>query len=159
MSIALETEKAQRAAELFEEGYNCAQSVFGAFVPETGMDWETAMLLTSSMGGGVGRMREICGAVSGMALAAGLLWGYASPQAKEGKKAHYALVQKLCGEFSQENSSLICRDLLEDVETVPGGVPEERTAEYYKKRPCKELVASAAAILERELKERGMSRK
>ena len=159
MSIDLDTEKSRRAAGLFEEGYNCAQAVFGAFAEETGMDWETAMLLTSSMGGGIGRLREVCGAVSGMALAAGLLWGYSIPKPGEKKKEHYALIQKLCGEYAAENGSIVCRELLQGVPTTPGGVPEERTPEYYKKRPCKELVASAAAILEQELKERGVQKK
>ena len=155
MAILLETQKAQKARQLFCEGYNCAQAVFGAFAEETGMDWETAMLLTSSMGGGVARMREVCGAVSGMALAAGLLWGYSSPTAQEEKKPHYAGVQKLCGQFIAENGSIVCHQLLEGVLVTAGGVPEQRSESYYKKRPCGELVACAAAILEQELENRG----
>ena len=112
------------------------------------MDRDAAARLSSSFGGGMGRLREVCGAVSGILMAAGVLYGYTSPCDDEAKAAHYALVQKLAEEFRRENGSIICRELLgRDGAEVP--VPEKRTAAYYAQRPCARFVGSAAAILER----------
>lgn len=140
------------AAELFLNGHNCAQSVVVAFCDVTGLDPEFAARLSSSFGGGMGRMREVCGAVSGMLLVAGLLYGYSDPgPGDEAKKAHYQLVQELAGRFRQENGSIICRELLQDPPSDPAPTP--RTAEFYKTRPCARFVVSAARILDEYLAE------
>lgn len=143
----------EKAEALFLEGYNCAQAVVLAFAEEIGMDWETAAKAASPFGGGVGRLREICGCVSGMALVAGLLYGYADPEAKEEKASLYALIQELAGEFKQRKGSIICRELLAGITDDTAPTPEARTAEYYQKRPCPKLAAAAAEILEAKLQE------
>lgn len=138
----------EKAKQLFLEGYNCAQAVFCAFSDELGIDQETAMKISSSFGGGMGRLREVCGAVSGMFMAAGVKYGYSVPGAGDEKKEHYARIQQLAGTFKEKNGSIVCRDLLGLKQQHDGPVPEERTAEYYKKRPCVELVGDAARVLE-----------
>lgn len=147
------SEKAQRAKALFLEGYNCAQAVAGAFAPEMGLSVDAAARLASGFGGGMGRMREVCGAVSGMTLAASALRGYNDLKAGLEKTDTYAMIQELAGRFRAENGSIICRELLGLAR--PEGIPqaEARTPEYYKKRPCPELVALAAQILEEWLAE------
>lgn len=144
---------AQKAMTLFIEGYNCSQSVFLAFSDKYNMDRETASRLASSFGGGLGRMREVCGAVSGMAMVAGMLYGYASPADYEGKSAHYARIQELVHAFSEQNGSYVCRELLGLGQENSSPIPEKRTEEYYKKRPCAELVGVAAAIMEKYIAE------
>ncbi len=139
---------AERAKALFQEGYNCSQSVFLAFADKYDMDRETAARLASSFGGGLGRMREVCGAVSGMAMVAGMLYGYESPTDYEGKSAHYARIQELVHAFEEQNGSFVCRELLGLDRKGDTPIPEKRTEEYYKKRPCAELVGMAASILE-----------
>lgn len=139
-------EKAVLARSYFEKGYNCAQSVLLAFCEETGLDQQTAAKLASPFGGGMGRMREVCGAVSGMLMAQGLLKGYDNPKAKEEKAELYEKVRMLAEEFKNENHSIICRDLLIGVETTPGIIPEERTQQYYERRPCSAYVENAARI-------------
>lgn len=139
--------KAERAKQLFLEGCNCAQAVFLAFA-EDRMDKSTALRLASGFGGGMGGMRGVCGAVSGMFLAYGLLRGSDDPTDRTAKAAHYATLRQLCEEFERRNGSSLCRQLLgldPDFKPQP---PEARTAEYYEKRPCPELVACAAEILE-----------
>lgn len=146
--------KAETAKQLFNEGYNCSQAVLGAFCDELGIDFETALKLSSSFGGGMGRLREVCGAVSGMFMAAGIKYGYASPTDKEAKKEHYELIQKMAEKFREKNGSIVCRELLNGNEGKDTShIPTERTAEFYKKRPCKELVGDAAEIFENILKE------
>ncbi len=144
---------AQKAMTLFKQGYNCSQSVFLAFGDRYHMDEETAAKLASSFGGGLGRMREVCGAVSGMALVAGMLYGYSSPADYEGKSIHYARIQELAHAFREQNGSYVCRELLGLDKKGDSPIPEKRTEEYYKKRPCGELVGMAAAILEEYIKE------
>lgn len=146
--------KAQEAMRHFREGYNCAQSVLLTFCKEAGLGEEQAAALASSFGGGMGRLREVCGAVSGMLLAAGGICGYADPADRAAKTRHYELVQFLAEEFRQAEGSIVCRELLHLEQKSDRPVPEERTAEYYRKRPCAELVGRAACILERYLKER-----
>ena len=144
----------EKAKQLFMSGYNCSQSVVGAFIDDFAIDFDTAMKLSSSFGGGMGRMREVCGAVSGAFMIAGLKCGYCDPCDKAAKSAHYALIQKIAADFKQQNGSIICRVLLEGVGCngkCQGSVPEDRTAAYYKKRPCAELVYIAAKIVEDEL--------
>lgn len=141
----------QKAEMLFKQGYNCSQAVLLAFCDELNMDKETAARLASSFGGGIGRMREVCGAVSGMCMVAGLCKGYSDPKDMEGKKRHYSLIQKMANEFKEKNSSIICRELLGLSAGADSPSPSPRTAQYYKKRPCVELVGIAAEIAAKEL--------
>jgi len=138
----------ERAVQNFLAGYNCAQSVFLAFAPDLGLSDELALKLSCSFGGGMGRLREVCGAVSGMLMAAGVLYGYASPTDDGAKASHYALVQELAGQFKAEYDTIICRELLNlDCATQPP-TPDKRTPEYYATRPCARFVGTAARILE-----------
>ena len=139
---------AEEARRFFLARYNSAQAVFCAVCGETGLDQDTAARLSSSFGGGMGRMREVCGAVSGALMALGLLRGYADPGDPEAKKEHYALVQAIARRFREGHGSIICRELLQGVPATPGGAPEERTPAFYARRPCADLVTAAAAILE-----------
>lgn len=145
---------AEKAKAYFEEGYNCAQAVTLAFADEMGLDKAVAAKMACSFGGGLGRLREVCGCVSGMSLAAGALYGYSDPKAREEKADHYALIQKLANEFKERNGSIICRELLAGINNDTNPVPEERTESYYKKRPCAELAYMAAEILENEMERR-----
>ena len=138
--------------EMFCKGYNCAQAVVTAFHEELGMTESEAARLSSSFGGGMGRMRETCGAVSGMLLVAGLLWGYDIPGDDDAKAAHYRLVQKLAGKFRERTGSLVCRELLGSPPSDPNPTP--RTADFYKTRPCAGFVTLAAEILDEEIAER-----
>lgn len=151
--------RAEKAKAYFEQGYNCAQAVTLAFADEMGLKPEEAAKLASSFGGGFGRLREVCGCVSGMALAAGAIYGYSDPKAMEEKAEHYALVQKLAGEFKERNGSIICRELLDGINNDTNPVPEERTESYYKKRPCADFAYTAADILEKEMEARGRASK
>ena len=138
-----------KAVRLFKEGYNCSQAVFLAYCDAYGIDQETASRLSASFGAGLGRMREVCGAVSGMLLVAGLETGAVEGKDREGKKKNYQTVQKLAEEYRKKNGSIICRELLGLRKDAPiQAEPEERTEEYYKKRPCPELIRQAAEILE-----------
>lgn len=141
----------EKAEQNFRRGYNCAQSVLLAFGDITGLDDRTAAMLSSSFGGGLGRLRELCGTVSGAAMVLGLVKGYADPDDHEGKKAHYHRVQEFARRFREKNGSIICRDLLSGVQTVEGSDPEQRTEAYYKKRPCPALCRCAAEILDEML--------
>ena len=143
----------EEARRLFMMGYNCAQSVFCAFRDETGLSLEESARLASSFGGGMGRLREVCGGVSGALLALGAICGYDDPCDREAKKAHYKLVQPFAGRFKEKNGTIVCRELLKNVPVTPGGVPEERTKEYYSRRPCPLLVRDAAALLDEMLNE------
>ena len=137
------------AADLFKKGYNCSQSVFAAFSDETGIDTGTALKISSSFGGGMGRMREVCGAVSGMFMVAGALYGYIKPGANTEKKEHYKLIQDMAERFREKNGSIICHELLGlKKEGADSPVPSLRTKEYYKKRPCVEMVRCAAQIMD-----------
>lgn len=147
--------KREDAIALFEKGYNCSQAVAGAFCDVTKVDFDTMMRLASAFGGGMGRLREVCGAVSGMFMVTGLLFGYDSPEDVEAKKALYGEIQSLAMQFKNMNGSYVCRELLGlDLKGADNPVPEKRSDEYYKKRPCKELVGDAAEILEKYLAER-----
>ncbi len=143
----------ETARAYFLEGYNCAQSVILAFHKELGIEKETAARLASSFGGGMGRLREVCGAVSGMLMAAGLLYGYSDPKDTVGKKEQYERVQKLAHTFGAHNGSIICRELLGLEQHSDAPTPSARTREYYQKRPCADLVADAADILAQMVKE------
>ena len=139
------TDHSIRAGELFLAGYNCSQSVVVAFCDLTGLSEEFSAKLSSSFGGGMGRMREVCGAVSGMLTVAGLLYGYGAPD-DAAKKAHYTLVQALAGQFRDEHGSIICREILKNPPSDPNPTP--RTAEFYKTRPCARMVVCAAELLD-----------
>lgn len=138
--------RARQAADRFLEGYNCTQAVFLTYCEELGLDAETGLRLASPFGGGMGRLREVCGTVSGMFLAAGLQFGYAGPKDLEGKKRLYAIVQELARRFENENGSIVCRELLGLDHKRDEPTPEARTPDYYKKRPCKDLAAAAVRI-------------
>ena len=139
------------AAELFENGYNCAQAVAVAFCDVTGLEPKAAAAMASSFGGGMGRMREVCGAVSGMLLVAGILYGYDTPGDDDRKKELYTQVQELAAGFQAECGSIVCREILKNPPTDP--TPSPRTAEYYAKRPCARMVMGAANILDDYIKE------
>ena len=142
----LDMDHVSRAAQLFQEGYSCSQAVAMAFYDVTGLEEALTARLASSFGGGMGRMREVCGAVSGMLLVLGALYGYDRAADAAGKRELYARVQAMAGEFREENGSIICRDLLNNPASDPNPTP--RTAEFYKKRPCRAMVESAAEIME-----------
>jgi C_GCAxxG_C_C family probable redox protein len=142
----------QRAMKLFREGYNCSQSVFGAFFDEYDLDIEQALRLSSSFGGGMGRLREVCGAVTGMFMVAGLKYGYSNPDDDIGKTEHYTRIQFLAKEFYNQNDSIICRELLGLDEGIDSPVPEKRSDTYYETRPCEELIGRAAEIMEKYIK-------
>lgn len=144
---------AQKAMALFKEGYNCSQAVLLAFEDKHHLDRKTAAMLSSSFGGGMGRLREVCGAVSGMFMVAGVLYGYDDAKDSICKKEHYERIQQLAGEFSKRNGSIVCRELLGLGAGKDNPTPEARTEEYYKKRPCVELVGMAAAIMEKYIEE------
>ncbi len=140
----------KKARAYFEQGYNCSQAVLLSFGDLTGLDEKTAAMISSSFGGGMGRLREVCGAVSGMFMAAGLIQGYSDPKAQEEKAEHYAFIQSLAESFKAENGSIICRELL----GLPGAskpIPEERTESYYRRRPCADYVEYAAKALAAKL--------
>ena len=141
----------EKAIEYFRAGYNCAQSVFAAFCDVTGYSEEQALLISSSFGGGMGRMRETCGAVSAMFMVAGALKGYTDISTDEPKKEHYTRIQKMAEEFKKDGGSIICRDILKNPPSDPN--PSPRTAEYYAKRPCARMVMVAANILDEYIRE------
>lgn len=145
--------KREKAQALFKQGYNCAQSVLLAYADELNLDKKTAAMISSSFGGGMGRMREVCGAVSGMFMVMGLKKGYSEAEDVEGKARLYAQIQELAARFKKLNGSIICRELLEGVEKSSSPTPSERTQQYYKKRPCELLVGDAAQIIEEYLAE------
>ena len=144
-------ERADRAEELFRKGYNCSQSVFAAFADVLGMSVEEAAKIASPFGAGFGKLREVCGAVSGMTLAAGYLKGYDDPADYEGKKELYRLIQKMCAEFEESKGTIICRELLGLKKGEDQAEPAVRTEEYYRSRPCVGACRKAAEIAEKYL--------
>ncbi len=143
----------EKALQYFTDGANCAQAVVLAFHEELGMDEKTAARLASSFGGGIGRLREVCGAVSGMMMVYGLLRGYDDLKDPEAKKAHYANVQALAAQFRAENGSIICRELLSlDKGENSAPTPTPRASAAFHARPCFGFVACAARILDEALK-------
>lgn len=146
--------KEEIAGELFSEGYNCAQSVVAAFSEEIGMEKEAAAKAVSGFGGGIGRLREVCGAVSGMVFVLSNIEGYSDPKDRTGKKELYIKVQELTGKFREEKGSIICRELLKGINADTSPVPSERTPEYYRTRGCRGCVECAAGILEKYLEEK-----
>ncbi|MFR4417233.1 MAG: C-GCAxxG-C-C family protein [Akkermansia sp.] len=142
--IPSKEDRAARALDYFHQGYNCSQSVFAAFADVCGLTEETALKLSSPLGAGIGRMREVCGAFCGLSMLAGSLYGNSSP--KPEKRKIFSLVQSLAASFKQESGTLYCRELLglspdAYAETAR---PGERTAAYYASRPCERCIAFCA---------------
>ena len=143
----------EKAAALFTQGYNCAQSVFVAFSDVTSMDEELAKRLSSSFGGGMGRLREVCGTCSAMFMVAGILYGEGTETDHSVKTEHYKRIQYLAEEFRKQHETIVCRDLLKGLAVTSEPTPEKRTEQYYKVRPCVKFVRTAAEILDRYLEE------
>lgn len=152
--------RSELAGELFYKGYNCSQAVVAAFEDVTGLDGETALKIASSFGGGMGRMREVCGAVSGALMVLGMLYGYSEPDQQQ-KSEHYALVRRFADEFKDRTGSIICREMLElaGVEKDKSFEPEIRTEKYYKKRPCRRIIELSAEIVDKIIEEKGVPKK
>ena len=154
-------ERVIKAKRLFkEEGYNCCQAVVLAYNDIFGIDDEVAAAMSSGFGGGMGRMREVCGSVSAMVMLAGLIAPATDPAVKVDRTRNYALVQDMAGQFKAMNGSIVCKELLGLVpmgssQAVPSESPEpsDRTPEYYKKRPCEELVGISARIVGEKIAE------
>ena len=142
---------ADKACKNFREGYNCAQSVLLAFSDVIGFDKETTLKLASSFGGGMGRLREVCGALSSTFMIAGILKGYTTPNNDEIKGNHYALIQSLGNEFKEKCGSLLCRDILGLEEGADSPIPSARTEQYYAERPCENCIRIASEIIENRL--------
>ena len=136
----------EKAAQLFLQGYNCAQAVAVAFCDVTGLDEKFTAKTISAFGGGMGRLREVCGAVSGMFMVLSYLYGYDDPNASVEKKQLYTRVQDLAGKFREINGSIICRELLNNPPSDPN--PSPRTAAYYAQRPCVRMVMTAADLMD-----------
>ena len=143
----------EKAMQSFLDGYNCCQCMILAFEDLLTIDVETALRLAAPFGGGMGKLREVCGSVSGMFMVLGYIKGYHAPDDYEGKKETYAHVQELARRYEAANGSIICRDLLGLTVKHEDSVPSKRTEEYYKNRPCAEKVGSAAEILDAYLQE------
>lgn len=143
--------RVEEAVRLFESGFNCAQSVFAAYADLFGMDKEDALKLASPMGAGMGRMREVCGTISAMALLSGLADGNSNPEDTAKKTEVYQRVRDMSDEFAKANGSIICRELLGILGREKSAAPSERTSEYYAKRPCVKFVRCAAEIVEKTL--------
>ena len=139
---------ADKACELFAGGLNCAQSVFAAFSDVTDMDRELALRLSSSFGGGMGRLREVCGTCSAMFMIAGILYGTGDSFTHEDKTEHYKRIQELAARFKEKHETIICRELLKELSVTSTPEPEKRTEQYYKVRPCVRFVRTAAEILD-----------
>ena len=135
-----------KASKMFYDGYNCAQAVAVAFCDVTGLDEKTTAKMVSPFGGGMGRLREVCGAVSGMLFVLGCLYGYDESTDDEAKKQTYQQVQELAKAFQAQNGSIICREILKNPPTDPNPFP--RTEEYYATRPCVRMVATAAKLMD-----------
>lgn len=146
--------KGEIAENYFLKGYNCTQSVLLAFCDDLGFDEETAMKISLPFGGGMGRLREVCGTVSGMYMVLGLSKGTDIQPNHKNKADIYKSVQQLAEQFSKDNGSIICRELLGlDIKGKDTPQPEERTEQYYKKRPCPKLCNYAATLIEEYLKQ------
>ena len=139
-------EKAARARDLFLAGYTCSHAICGAFAEETQISEDILMRISAPFGGGMGRLREVCGAVSGVFMVLGAIYGDDIHQDRAAKAELYKHVQALAGAFRHENGSILCRELLSGGASTDS-TPDARTPEYYKKRPCSALVADAARLL------------
>mgnify|MGYP004548822681 FL=1 len=135
------------AEKYFLAGFNCAQAVFAAYCDVTGLPEETALRLSSSFGGGMGKLREVCGACTGAFAVLGILYGYSAPDA-DAKAAHYALIRSFAAEFVAIHGTYICRELIAGISGTDSPAPAERNAEYYRVRPCLRYIHSACEILD-----------
>ena len=137
----------EKAREIFSKGYNCSQAVVAAFSDVTGLDFETSLKVSSSFGAGMGKMRSVCGAVTGMYIVAGLLWATTQSDAAS-KEKHYTLIQQITQRFKDMHDTVVCAELLKNLKTDTTPKPAERTQEYYKVRPCLKFVEDACDILD-----------
>lgn len=153
----MQTDHVKTAQELFMQGHTCAQSVFAAFCDVTGLERELAFRLSSSFGGGMGRLREVCGACSAMFMVAGILYGMGSVSDHDEKTEHYRRIQQLAEGFKKEHETIICRELLKGLAVTSDPEPEKRTEQYYKVRPCIRFVTTAARVLEEYIAENPVS--
>lgn len=145
--------KGEIAKQYFLQGYNCSQSVLLAFCDDLGFDEQTALMLASPFGGGMGRLREVCGTLSGAYMVLGLKRGYSEPKDAQDKTRLYKEVQELAAKFKEDNGSIICRELLDlRIKGKDTPTPSERTEQYYKARPCPELCKYSADLLDEFLK-------
>ncbi len=148
-------ERIGKAVGLFKQGYNCSQSIVGAFADLYDIPPDLALRISASFGGGMGRMRETCGAACGIFLLAGLENGSAIPGDKTGKAANYEFVQQLAAEFRRRNGSLCCGELLGlSKQMALSSIPDERTDHYYAKRPCVRIIEEAAKIWVKSIEKR-----
>lgn len=154
--ITKDMKRKEKAMQSFLDGYNCSQCMMVAFEDLLTIDLNTALKIASPFGGGMGRLREVCGSVSGMFMVLGYIYGYDDPSDYDGKKQLYEHIQELARRYEEANGSIICRDLLGLTVKKQEAAPEHRTAEYYKNRPCAEKIGSAAEILEKYLLEQNM---
>ena len=145
--------RAEKAESFFKQGYNCAQAIALAFEDLLPVNGETLTKLTSSFGGGMGRLREVCGAMSSAFAVCGMLYGYSGPETGEPKAQHYARIQELAKRFEAKWGTIVCRELLELEVKHDSSVPEARTAQYYEKRPCPRIIYDAAEILDEYIEE------
>lgn len=144
--------RAERAREMFLEGYNCCQAVVGAFAEDFGFDPETAMKLAEGFGGGLGRMRLTCGAVQAMAIVAGMKMSHGKPADLKRRSEIYAVIRQMVGEFKENNGTIVCAELLGlSLPKNDSPEPEARTKEYYTRRPCPDKIYECAAIIEKYL--------
>lgn len=144
-------QRVQQAINNFHNGYNCSQSVFLAYADLYNLDPVFAATISAPLGGGMGRLREVCGAVSAMFLVSGLAWPAPGPNDKAAKTRSYTIVQELAGKFRDQNGSIVCRELLGLDQQSDTPVPSDRTPRYYKKRPCAEYVGTAARLIAEKL--------
>ena len=150
-------ERTDRAVNNFMSGYNCAQSVFLAYADVFDIDWETAKKMSVSFGGGMARLREVCGTVSAMAMLAGFRYPVEDPTDQEARTRNYAIVQKVAGLFKEKHGTIICRELLGlDKDENSSFIPTKRTPQYYKERPCKEFIYDACTIIDKYIFEGNM---
>ena len=156
MKIDVE-ERSRRAKAFFLDGYNCSQSVFLAYCDLFGIDERFGATLVAPLGGGMGRLREVCGTVSASFIIAGLKYPAGipanTPEGKEAKTKNYTVIQELAERFKKETGSIVCRELLGLTKKKDDPIPSDRTEEYYKRRPCAEYVAIAARIIGEKLNE------
>lgn len=142
--------RADKAEELFLMGYGCSQAIMGAFSDITGLDMSTSLKIASGFGGGMGRLREVCGAVSGAFMVIGLVYGFDSPN-HNAKKELYERIQRVAEEFKKLNGTIVCRELLSLNKQQEIPTPDLRTEEYYRRRPCLRHIREMADILENYL--------
>lgn len=149
----MEKDHAEIACSLFAEGRNCSQAVMAAFADVTGLSEEFSLKLSSSFGGGMGRMRQVCGTCSAMFMIAGILYGYSSKDDIEEKADHYRRIQYLAEEFKKQHGTINCLELLKGLNVTSTPYPDKRTGQYYKVRPCIKFVKTAAEILDKYIAE------